>query len=80
MLLYTLLYGTPRGSWSLFIDEPDNYLSLREVQPWLTALFDLCGRHLEQAVVISHHSEVIDYLADRRGLLFEGLRWAGSGQ
>ena len=38
---------------SLFIDEPDNYLSLREVQPWLAQVVDACGETLEQAVIIS---------------------------
>ena len=54
---------------SLFIDEPDNYLSLREVQPWLAQVVDACGETLEQAVVISHHPITIDYLAG------SGARW-----
>ena len=48
---------------SLFIDEPDNYLSLREVQPWLAQVVAACGETLEQAVIISHHPITIDYLA-----------------
>ena len=47
---------------SLFVDEPDNYLSLREVQPWMVKLCEACGETLEQAVVISHHPVTIDYL------------------
>jgi predicted ATPase len=68
ILLYTLLYGVAGDKRILFIDEPDNFLSPREVQPWLTSLTDLCGRRLEQAVVASHHPETINYLADRQGI------------
>ena len=55
---------------SLFIDEPDNYLSLREVQPWLAQAVDACGETLEQAVIISHHPNTIDYLAGAKGRWF----------
>ena len=55
---------------SLFIDEPDNYLSLREVQPWLAQVVDACGETLEQAVLISHHPKTIDYLAGAKGRWF----------
>lgn len=47
---------------SLFIDEPDNFLALREIQPWLSSLIDECGDTIEQAVLISHHPGIIDYL------------------
>ena len=56
--------------WSLFIDEPDNYLSLRGVQPWLAQVVDACGEALEQAVIISHHPKTIDYLAGATGRWF----------
>ena len=55
---------------SLFIDEPDNYLSLREVQPWLAQVVDACGETLEQAVIISHHPKTIDYLGGAKGRWF----------
>ena len=55
---------------SLFIDEPDNYLSLREVQPWLAQVVGACGEALEQAVIISHHPKTIDYLAGAKGRWF----------
>lgn len=67
--LYSLLHLgelyplTEEPRRSLFIDEPDNYLSLREVQPWLVQVVDACGETLEQAVIVSHHPTTIDYLA-----------------
>ena len=71
VVLYTLVFGLKGLGYSLFLDEPDNYVSLREIQPWLTALHDACGNGLEQAVLISHHPEVIDYLAGSAGRWFD---------
>ncbi|MEI6188674.1 MAG: AAA family ATPase [Alphaproteobacteria bacterium] len=56
---------------SLFIDEPDNFLALPEIQPWLSTLFDACGESVEQTVLISHHPEIIDYLGNAHGRWFE---------
>jgi hypothetical protein len=69
--LYTLVFGIKDEGLYLFLDEPDNYVSLREIQPWLTALKDSLGQGVEQAVLISHHPEIIDYLASSSGLWFE---------
>ena len=76
IVLYSLLHLVDEGQLaeghrrSLFIDEPDNYLSLREVQPWLAQVVDACGETLEQAVIISHHPATIDYLAGAKGRWF----------
>jgi len=55
--LYTLLFFSTlqKQGFSLFIDEPDNFVALREIQPWLSRLVDECGDSIEQAVLISHH-------------------------
>ncbi len=62
--LYALLWFSTlqEQGYSLFIDEPDNFLALREIQPWLSTLVDECGDTIEQAVLISHHPGMIDYL------------------
>ena len=67
--LYSLVFLSNRRI-SLFIDEPDNYLALREIQPWAAAVADRCGESLEQLVVISHHPVMIDYLAGSNGKWF----------
>lgn len=54
---------------AVFIDEPVNYVGLREIQPWLMALADSCESQVAQAVLCSHHPEVIDYLGGDRGVL-----------
>lgn len=68
--LYSLIFMSPHGRASLFLDEPDNYLALREVQPWFAALAESCGDTVEQAVVVSHHPVTIDYLAGAKGRWF----------
>ena len=55
----------------MFLDEPDNFITLRELQPWLGTLKDLIGEGVEQAVLISHHPEIIDQLAVPSGRWFE---------
>lgn len=59
----------------LFLDEPDNYLALAEIQPWLMALSDTCGARPRQAVICSHHPELIDYLGREAGVLLKRERW-----
>jgi predicted ATPase len=68
IVLHALLYALSDTKRVLFLDEPDNYLALREIEPWLAALMDATGRTIDQAVIISHHPEVIDHLAREKGI------------
>lgn len=68
--LYSLILLSTNGRTSLFLDEPDNYLGLREVQPWLVEVGERCGDTVEQAVIVSHHPVTIDYLAGANGRWF----------
>ncbi len=68
--LYGLIFLSSDRRTSLFLDEPDNYLALREVQPLLVHLAEACGDLLEQAVVVSHHPVTIDHLAGAKGRWF----------
>lgn len=61
IVLYAITLLTADQGTVLFIDEPVNYVALREIQPWLIALADACGGAVPQAVLCSHHPEVIDY-------------------
>jgi predicted ATPase len=74
--LYALVHITAGQGYTLFLDEPDNYVALSEIQPWLMALSDACGETIPQAVGCSHHPELIDYLGGDRGLI---LRRESSG-
>jgi energy-coupling factor transporter ATP-binding protein EcfA2 len=69
--IYAALYGMLGPQSLLCFDEPDNFVSLPEVQPWLQALRDSLERNGGQAMVISHHPEVIDYLAVDSAWRFE---------
>lgn len=70
--LYTLIHGTKSEDYTLCIDEPENFLALSEIQPWLIQLYDLCSDGELQALLISHHAELINYLlASPIGYWFE---------
>ena len=71
MVLYALLGLASKHPFALLIDEPDKYLALSEVQPWLMALCDACDDAKHQAVICSHHPELIDYLGGEKGILLE---------
>lgn len=73
IVLYTMVWGLANEGLHLFLDEPDNYVELREIQPWLSQLACCVGNgdSVAQAVLISHHPEVIDYLAGSAGRWFE---------
>jgi len=71
LALYALLHLTANQGYTLFLDEPDNYVALAEIQPWLIQLSDACGDSIPQAVLCSHHPELIDYIGGDRGLLLD---------
>ena len=68
--MYSLTHLSSDRRVSLFIDEPDNYLALGEIQPWLAEAVDRVGDSLEQVVVASHHPVTIDYMAGASGRWF----------
>jgi predicted ATPase len=70
IILYTLIYFTQSQGYTLCIDEPENFVSLPEIQPWISTLYDFCSDDELQALLISHHPEYINYLADSVGLWF----------
>lgn len=69
--LYTLIYCTQSEDYTLCIDEPENFLALPEIQPWLMQLYDFCSEGKTQALLISHHPELIDMLASSVGYWFD---------
>ena len=77
IVLYGLLHLS-HGGWGiwLWIDEPDNYLSLREILPWLMAVVEMCEDTPSQAIICSHHPEAINYLGHTQGQI---LRRNASG-
>jgi len=71
IILYTVLEALRAGIFStMLIDEPDNFVSLREIQPWLENLSDICDEPGKQALIISHHPEIVNDMARGSELWF----------
>jgi AAA15 family ATPase/GTPase len=58
--LYTILHFVVVDGRTVIIDEPENFVSLREIQPWLKAASRLVSESDGQLILISHNSELID--------------------
>jgi predicted ATPase len=71
VVLYGLITLASDQGYTLFLDEPENYVALREIQPWLMYLSDATGETIPQAVVSSHHPELIDYLGYEHGTMLQ---------
>jgi len=67
--LYALVYCAPENSL-ICIDEPENFLALPEIQPWLNVLREQCKERKLQALLISHHPSLINFLAADSGYWF----------
>ncbi len=67
--LYALVYCSPENSL-ICIDEPENFLALPEIQPWFDTLYDQCAERGLQALLISHHPKIINFLASDSGYWF----------
>jgi predicted ATPase len=68
IVLYTILADARQVGGTICVDEPDNFLALQEIQPWLTELSDLCDEGRAQAILVSHHPELLNYLGWEYGL------------
>ena len=68
--LYMILHFLIAKGKTVFLDEPDNFISLREIQPWLLAAEDAVEESKGQLILISHHPEILNYWAREYGLLF----------
>jgi len=77
IVLYMILEALRAGMFStVLIDEPDNFVSMREIEPWLENLNDICDEQDKQALLISHHPEIINKMA--RGMEMWFFRKAGA--
>lgn len=64
IVLHLLLFADDANR-TLFLDEPENFIALPELQPLLAEFEDGCGDGLPQTVLISHHPEAMDFLAEK---------------
>jgi predicted ATPase len=72
-VLYHFIISFGRPGASMWIDEPDAHVSLRELQPWLQQVTRTVEERHLQAFIISHSPEVIDCLAADTAWLFERI-------
>ncbi len=71
LALYMILhFSMAKEGHTVFIDEPDNFISLREIQPWLLAAEGAVEDHHGQLILISHHPEILNQWAQEHGLRF----------
>ena len=69
-ILYFLIIMYFDEEYSLFLDEPDNYISLQEVGQFIQFVQDRAvGKR--QCIFISHHPNVIDFFAPSNGIWLE---------
>ena len=71
VVLHMLLVGLKDTGHTLMLDEPENYVALAEIQPWLMHLSDACGISIPQIIIISHHPELIDYFGAEKCRLID---------
>ena len=65
--LYALLASATDQDFTCCLDEPDNFVALREIQP-LLYLFD--EKENIQTILISHHPEILNMRAVECGIVF----------
>jgi predicted ATPase len=70
LILYLILHFLIAKGHTIFIDEPDNFISLREIQPWILAAEEAVEDHKGQLILVSHHPELLNQWAMRYGLRF----------
>ncbi len=71
IILYVVLHAVRDTAKLLCLDEPDNYVSIREIQPFLIELANVADDQGIQTLIVSHSSEVIDFLGAGSALLLE---------
>ena len=70
IVLYAILNFSVGKGKTICIDEPENFVSSRELQPWLMLLQERIEEFGGQAILISHHPEFINALAPQDAIQF----------
>lgn len=72
--LYTTLRYIFNADTTLLFDEPDNFVALGEILPWLQGLIDAVeDQSNTQVLIASHHPEIMNRLAFSSGLNFDRI-------
>jgi len=51
---------------TVFLDEPDNFVGLSELQPWVLSIRELLDED-HQLILISHHPEILSNSGEANG-------------
>jgi len=70
ILLHAILVFARRSPGLLILDEPENFVGLREIEPWISLLEEAAEEGPAQIVVLSHHPEYLNRLMDK-AILFK---------
>lgn len=66
IILYTVLHAVMSRATVMCFDEPDNFVAIAEIQPWLVTMLDVLDTPRDgggrQCLLISHSREIIDFL------------------
>ena len=70
--LYAILHFALKPGATICFDEPDNFIALLEIQPWLTKVLDRIedDDNPAQVLIASHHPELLNRMAFKEGILF----------
>ncbi len=68
--LYAILHFLLARGNTVILDEPENFVSLPEIQPWLMRVADVVEDGAGQVLLISHHPELINQWAPNCGVQF----------
>jgi hypothetical protein len=68
--LYTIVHFVLSKGHTVILDEPDNFIALREIQPWLNSVSDAIDENSGQVLIISHHPELMNQCAPDFGVRF----------
>ena len=72
--LYTVLHSALKPGAFIVFDEPDNFVALSEIQPWLDKVLERVDDDEEsstQVIFASHHPELLNRLALSGGVEFD---------
>ena len=68
--LYAITHFVVAKGGTVIIDEPDNFISLAEIQPWLNRIEEMADEHKGQVILISHRPEILNQWAPSYGVQF----------
>ena len=72
-----VLHFALKPETTVCFDEPDNFIALGEALPWLTKVLDRTQEdEPAQALIASHHPELLNHMAFAEGLFCRQARWA----